>query len=44
MLLVIAGWASLVYRIRAEEWMLSRDAGWPGYVASVRYRLVPGLW
>lgn len=43
-LLVLAGWASLVYRIRAEERMLSRDAGWPDYVASVRYRLVPGLW
>ena len=43
-LLVIAGWASLFYRIRAEERTLSQDAGWPSYVALVRYRLLPGLW
>ena len=43
-LLVAAGWMSLAYRIRAEEQVLSRDAHWPGYVASVRFRLVPGLW
>jgi protein-S-isoprenylcysteine O-methyltransferase Ste14 len=43
-LLVISGWASLIYRIRAEERMLSQDAGWSSYVASVRYRLLPGLW
>ena len=43
-LMVIAGWASLVYRIRAEARMLSRDPGWPDYVASARYRLAPGLW
>lgn len=42
-LLVIAGWASLCYRIRAEERTLSQDAGWPSYVALVRYRLFPGL-
>jgi len=42
-LLVLAGWASLLYRIRAEERMLSRHPDWPGYVASVRYRLLPGL-
>src|SRR5689334_7277775 len=41
---VIVGWAALVYRIRAEERILSRDERWPIYVASVRYRLVPGLW
>lgn len=44
LLLVAAGWASLLYRIRAEERMLARDAGWPEYAASVRYRLLPGLW
>ena len=43
-LLVIAGWASLFYRIRAEERILSQDAGWSSYVALVRYRLLPGLW
>lgn len=44
MLLVIAGWASLFYRIRAEERILSQDAGWSSYVALVRYRFLPGLW
>jgi protein-S-isoprenylcysteine O-methyltransferase Ste14 len=43
-LMVIAGWASLLYRIQAEERILSQNAGWPNYVASVRYRLLPGLW
>jgi len=43
-LLVIAGWASLFYRIRAEERILSRDSGWSSYAALVRYRLIPGLW
>jgi protein-S-isoprenylcysteine O-methyltransferase Ste14 len=37
-LLVIAGWSSLFYRIRAEERILSRDAGWSSYVASGRRR------
>ena len=43
-LLVMAGWASLFYRIRAEERILARDPGWSNYVALVRYRLFPGLW
>jgi protein-S-isoprenylcysteine O-methyltransferase Ste14 len=43
-LLVIAGWASLFHRIRTEERILSQDAGWSRYVASVRYRILPGLW
>jgi protein-S-isoprenylcysteine O-methyltransferase Ste14 len=43
-LLVIAGWLSLLYRIYAEERILSHDAGWPAYAASVPYRLVPGVW
>ncbi len=42
--LVIVGWASLLYRIRAEERILSQSPGWPTYVALVRYRLFPGLW
>ena len=43
-LLVLVGWASLLYRIRAEERVLTRHAGWPAYATRVRYRLVPGLW
>jgi protein-S-isoprenylcysteine O-methyltransferase Ste14 len=43
-LLVMAGWASLFYRIRAEERILSQDARWSSYVAAVRYRLLPGIW
>jgi protein-S-isoprenylcysteine O-methyltransferase Ste14 len=44
LLLVLVGWASLVYRIHAEERLLSQHADWPAYVALVRYRLFPGLW
>jgi protein-S-isoprenylcysteine O-methyltransferase Ste14 len=43
-LLVMAGWASLLYRIHTEERILSQDAGWSAYVALVRHRLLPGLW
>lgn len=42
--LVIVGWVSLLYRIYAEERILSKDPGWSGYAALVRYRLIPGLW
>jgi protein-S-isoprenylcysteine O-methyltransferase Ste14 len=42
--LVIAGWASLIYRIHAEEQILSQDAGWAEYTALVPYRLLPGIW
>lgn len=44
LLLVLIGWASLVYRIYAEEVVLSQHAEWPAYVASVRYRIVPYIW
>ena len=44
LLLVLVGWAAMVYRITAEERVLSRDPNWPAYVARVKYRLVPGLW
>ena len=44
LLLVLVGWASLVYRIHAEEQLLSQHAEWPAYVVLVRYRLFPGLW
>ncbi len=43
-LMVLAGWASLVYRIRAEEQVLAQDAGWSLYAGTVRSRLLPGLW
>ena len=43
-LLVLIGWASLVYRIYAEERVISQDAGWAAYLAQVRYRLFPALW
>jgi protein-S-isoprenylcysteine O-methyltransferase Ste14 len=43
-LLVMAGWASLFYRIHAEERILCQDPGWSTYVALVRHRLLPGLW
>jgi protein-S-isoprenylcysteine O-methyltransferase Ste14 len=44
LLLVLVGWVSLVYRIYAEEQVLSQHAGWPAYVGLVRYRLFPGVW
>lgn len=44
LLLVVMGWASLVYRIHAEERLLSEHAEWSAYVALVRYRLVPRIW
>lgn len=43
-LLVLIGWTSLLYRIRAEERVLSGAAGWHSYADRVRYRLLPGLW
>jgi len=43
-LIVLAGWISLLYRLHAEERVLSRDTGWPAYVATVPYRLLPGVW
>src|SRR5207302_10112136 len=44
LLLVLVGWAALVYRIHAEERLLSQHNGWPRYAAAVRSRLFPGLW
>jgi protein-S-isoprenylcysteine O-methyltransferase Ste14 len=43
-LMVLAGWVSLIYRIDAEEQILSRDPGWSAYVRTVRYRLLPAFW
>lgn len=42
--LVVMGWVSIVYRIRSEERVLAHHPGWPRYVHSVRYRLLPGIW
>jgi len=44
LLLVACGWAAMIYRIAAEERVLSRDASWAAYASRVRYRLVPGIW
>ena len=44
LMLVAAGWASMIYRIGAEERVLSHDAHWPDYLVKVRYRLLPGIW
>ena len=44
LLLVMAGLASLLYRIHAEERILSRHAQWPACAAAVRSRLIPGVW
>jgi protein-S-isoprenylcysteine O-methyltransferase Ste14 len=44
LLLVLFGWTSMVYRIIAEERVLSRDPAWATYLRSVRYRLIPGIW
>ena len=43
-LFVLVGWVSLVYRIRAEERVLSQHPAWPAYLSLVRYRIFPGLW
>jgi protein-S-isoprenylcysteine O-methyltransferase Ste14 len=43
-LLVLVGWASLIYRIYAEERIISQHVEWPAYATMVRYRLLPGIW
>jgi protein-S-isoprenylcysteine O-methyltransferase Ste14 len=42
--LMLAGWTSLIYRIYAEERIISHDAGWSNYIATVRYRILPWVW
>src|SRR3954452_11093311 len=44
LLLVAAGWASMIYRIHAEERVLSHDANWADYARRVPYRLLPGVY
>src|SRR5262245_10423350 len=43
-LLTLAGWASLYYRIQAEERVLTTDPGWRAYVARVPGRVLPRFW
>ena len=43
-LMVLVGWVALVYRIYAEERILTGDPRWAAYAARVRCRLIPGLW
>jgi protein-S-isoprenylcysteine O-methyltransferase Ste14 len=43
-LMVLAGWASLFYRIHAEERILAQNPGWSTYISLAPYRLIPGLW
>ena len=43
-LIVAAGWAALVYRIYAEERILSLHPAWSAYIGRVGRRLVPGVW
>jgi protein-S-isoprenylcysteine O-methyltransferase Ste14 len=44
LLIVLVGWASLIYRIRAEERILAQGEGWTAYAGTIRYRLLPGIW
>ena len=44
LMLVAAGWASMLYRIAAEERVLSADADWNAYTSRVRWRLIPFVW
>src|SRR5438552_19010532 len=44
LLLILVGWAALVYRIHAEERLVSQHSGWRGYAASLRSRLFPDRW
>jgi protein-S-isoprenylcysteine O-methyltransferase Ste14 len=44
LILVAVGWASMVYRIHAEERVLSHNADWASYAGRVRYRVLPGIW
>jgi protein-S-isoprenylcysteine O-methyltransferase Ste14 len=44
LLIVLIGWMALIYRIRAEERVLSAETEWSAYVRAVPYRLIPGMW
>jgi protein-S-isoprenylcysteine O-methyltransferase Ste14 len=38
------GWIGLALRIRAEEGFLSADPEYRSYAATVRYKVIPGLY
>lgn len=42
LLIVLAGWTSLIYRIRAEDKVLSSITGWSAYASAVPRRLISG--
>ena len=44
LLLIATGWASLIWRIRAEERVLSAHPGWAAYAEKVPWRIIPGAW
>ena len=44
LVLVVLAWSAMIYRIVAEERVLSLDPKWPIYARSVRQRLIPGIW
>jgi protein-S-isoprenylcysteine O-methyltransferase Ste14 len=43
-LFVLVGWVSLVYRIQAEERVISQHPAWKTYSTLVRFRVFPGIW
>jgi protein-S-isoprenylcysteine O-methyltransferase Ste14 len=44
LVLLLLAWSAMIYRIVAEERVLSRDPKWPIYAHLVRHRLIPGVW
>jgi protein-S-isoprenylcysteine O-methyltransferase Ste14 len=44
LVIMFVGWSCLLYRIHAEEHVLSQAPRWGAYMRAVRYRLFPGLW
>jgi protein-S-isoprenylcysteine O-methyltransferase Ste14 len=43
MTVIGTGWAALLFRLAAEERMLTADQRWVCYAQSVRFKLVPGI-
>ena len=44
LVLLLLAWSAMIYRIFAEERVLSLDPKWPIYTRLVRHRLIPGIW
>lgn len=44
LVLLLVAWSAMIYRILAEERVLSVDPKWPIYTRLVRHRLIPGIW